>query len=284
VVYYNHFDLDSLRQFYSWSSSVNNWKDSLRITYTYNDKFFPNEELLETRVGNSWMNSKKWKFVFSNDLLDEEYEYYWDEFMDGWEYKDFSVYEYNSNQDIAMITDFFWDGFDWNNKLRKTYSYNAWQLPEEILNEYWSFGYNQWANSSLNKYEYDAHGNRELFCFFIWDDENDRWRNFYKEENFWSLFESQAIHELEQIQFNVFPNPACKKVQIVLNEKDRTFNEIQLLIYSNEGRLISSQKFSGSGRMIDLSQLPAGSYHFFIKTEKGIGEKVVLINPAGYCD
>jgi len=76
VVYYNHFDLDSLRQYYSWSSAVNNWKDSLRITYTYNDKFFPKEEILETRAGNSWMNSIKWKFVFSNDLLDEEYEYY----------------------------------------------------------------------------------------------------------------------------------------------------------------------------------------------------------------
>ena len=276
VIYYNQNDLDSIKQIYQWDASNGVWLDSLQKTYTYSSKFFPVEQLDQLWPGNILQNYKRWEYIYVDDLLDDEYEYNWNDFSKGWEYKDFSDYDYNPDQTLEKKTDYFWDGYEWYNKTRKSYTYNSQSQPVEILNEFWSFGFNQWSNSSLNTYDYDSNGNRDFFAFFIWDDYNLKWRNFYKEENFWSLFESQGIGNIAEINFEVFPNPTNDKVQISPGENMMNTSGNQLYIYSNEGRLELSKNLSGTIETIDVSSLPPGVYHFMIKTENGIGSRAVI--------
>jgi len=162
VIYYNKNALDSIRQISRWDSSQGIWIDSLRKSYTYNPRLFPEEEIDQLWIGNSWQNYKKWEYIYVDNLIDEEYEYNWNDFSKGWEYKDFSDYSYNPNLTLEKRTDYFWDGYEWFNKTRKSYTYNAQSLPIEILNEFWSFGFNQWTKSSLNTYDYDNNGNRDI--------------------------------------------------------------------------------------------------------------------------
>ncbi len=276
VIYYNQNILDSIRQVYRWDATNGLWVDSLQKSYTYNSKLFPAEEIDQLWIGSTWQNYKKWEYIYEDDLLDEEYEYNWNDFIKGWEYKDFSDYYYYPNLTLEKITDYFWDGYEWYNKTRKTYTYNGQSQPVEILNEFWSFGFNQWSNSSLNNYDYDSNGNRNFFAFFQWDDYNLKWQNIYKEENFWSLFESQGFGDLAQFDFDVFPNPAIDIVQISLSRNTLNNSHVQLFIYSNEGRLELSKNLSETVENIDISFLPQGVYHFIIKTEKGIGGQVVI--------
>jgi len=276
VIYYNQNGLDSIRQVYRWKVTNGIWIDSLQKSYTYNSKLFLLEEIDQLWLGSTWQNYKKWEYIYVDDLLDEEYKYNWNDFLKGWEYKDFSEYDYYPNLTLEKRTDYFWDGYEWYNKTRKTYTYNSQSQPLEILNEFWSFGFNQWSNSSLNTYDYDGNGNRDFFAFFIWDDYNLKWRNFYKEENFWSLFETHGIGDLAQLDFDVFPNPANDKVQISFDKDAMNTSGNQLFIYSNEGRLELSKKLSGTIETIDVSPFPPGVYHFIIKTEKGIGSQAVI--------
>jgi hypothetical protein len=276
IVYYNQHDLDSVRQYFSWNSAANEWTDSLRISFTYDNKLNPATQLNEINVGNTWINSKKWDYNFNNGLLQEEYEYDWDEFAEDWEFKEFSEHEYNEYLLPETITDYLWDGFEWLNKTRKTYTYNPQQQITEILNEYWSFGFSQWASSSLSTYEYGSNGNRKFFTFLIWDEENDRWRNFYKEENFWSLFEPQSIGKINQTTFRVFPNPAGDKVEIILDRKIQGSKINHLHIYDNDGRLISSNVFSGDKTWVNVSAFSSGIYLFLISTNAGTGSEIVI--------
>lgn len=276
VVQRNQHQLDSLRQIFVWSESSGNWIDSLRITYAYNEKLNLQEEIHQLWTGNNWGNDKKWVHTYIDNLPDETYEFTWDAFSESWEYKNFSEYAYYPDLTLEKITVYLWDGFEWLNKTRRTYTYNTNLQPEEILNEYWSFGYNQWSKSSLNNYDYDINGNRNYFAFFIWDEYNARWINFYKEENFWSLFEAQAVEEFAIIDFEIYPNPATEKVQIVLSEKERVSQNKYLLIYSADGRLILSKLLSGNIESVSLTNLPSGNYHFIVKTENGIGSRVVI--------
>lgn len=276
VVQRNQSHLDSLRQISVWNAASGDWRDSLRINYSYDQKLMPQEEIHQLWQANNWENYKKWEFVFVDNLIEEAYEYTWDAFSGSWEYKNFSDYDYYPNLNLERITVYLWDGIEWLNKTRKSYIYNAQQQPKEILNEYWSFGYNQWSKSSLNTYDYDSNGNRNYFAFFIWDEYNIRWINFYKEENFWSLFEPESIVEWGKIDFDIYPNPVSEKVQIVLSEKDGFSKSNQLLIYSSDGRLILSKSLSGISESVSLTNFPSGHYHFILKTENGIGSRVVI--------
>lgn len=276
VIQQNQYHLDSLRQISVWDKSSGDWQDSLRIIYTYDQKLNPQDEIHQKWLGNNWENFKKWEFKFVDNLPDETYEYTWDTFSESWEYKNFSDYDYYPDQSLEKITVSLWDGYEWLNKTRKSYIYNTLQQPIEILNEYWSFGFNQWSKSSLNNYDYDKNGNRNYFAFFIWDDYNLRWRNFYKEENFWALFEAQTVEELGIIDFEIYPNPTAQKVQIFLSETDGFSKNKQLMLYSVDGRLVYFKLFSGSSESMDMSGFPSGNFHLIIKTEKGIGSRVVV--------
>ncbi len=74
-----------------------------------------------------------------------------------------------------------------------------------------------------------------------------------------------------------YPNPTSSVVTLEIDPGDRNGN-LQLWIFNNAGKRITSQKLSDERPIIDLSELPDGSYHLLIirdRTMIGHG-KVIL--------
>lgn len=275
VMHYNHHNLDSLRQVYKWDGS--HWSDSLRITYIWTPKLNPESEVWELWQDGAWQNARKLEYVFTNDLVDEIYEYDWLEALEDWMYKDFTDYSYNPDHAVDTISDYLWDGSDWINKTRKTYTYNTNQQTTEVLNEYWSFSNEAWVKASLNSYIYDQHGNRKEFSFYTWDEDQNRWRNFYKEENFWVFYPS-AVDEPQQPQFEIFPNPSDGIFHINPDPKIANSKKKLLMLYTSDGQLLKTRQLTDFTRPIDLSGLHPGAYHLVLKTDTAISGRILLIS------
>lgn len=75
-------------------------------------------------------------------------------------------------------------------------------------------------------------------------------------------------------QINIFPNPAQN--QIVLNAKSIKLEKFQLL--DATGRLIREEKIEGQSSIVDVSELPNGTYWVRVESAAGIycGKLVVL--------
>lgn len=278
VIYKNSYGRDSIRGFFKWSESTQDWVDSLMITYSYDDKHHLLGEIHELWVDGNWENSKKWEYFYAGqNILDEQFEYRWDAALDDWDYKGHTEFEYYENKDIKTITDYFWDGYEWYNKTRVSYSYQGNSLPTEILNEYWSFGFNDWANSSLAMYDYDANNNRLTYTFKIWNEDQEVWRNFYKEENFWSFFEYHSIDEKMRVNFSLYPNPASGRISITMDEKIQPIKDSELRIFAPDGRLVYTQKLHYPNETVDVSKLTPGNYLLILQTNKGSGSRVLIV-------
>ena len=278
VIHYNQYDLDSIRGFYKWNFATQDWTDSLIISYTYNGNQLLDEEIRQLWVSDVWQNYKKWEYIYNpQNRVDEQYEYLWSEFSDGWEYKEFSEFDYYSNQLLKSITDLLWDGSEWFNKTRVNYSYFENGLSQEIQYEYWSFGYSEWTKASRNTYEYDENNNKKKYVFYIWDEDNSQWKNFYKEESFWSYFESQSVIDNNPVIFNLFPNPASDQVSIIMDDRFQNNKNNYLYIYSQDGRFISGKQLTCGSEVIDVSNLPDGSYLFVLSTGKDVNTKLVIV-------
>lgn len=276
VVHYNTHNLDSLRQLFKWNGA--GWTDSLRISFTYDDKMEPDEEVQQLWTGNAWQNDKKWKYELTGGMLNELYEYTWQEALQEWMFKEFSDYSYTPGMLLEQVTDYLWDGSEWLNKTRKTYTYDRDELIEEILNEFWSFGNEAWINASLNTYAYDQHGNRTEFSFYTWDNYYEKWINFYREKNFLSFYPSPSVREFDPPQFELYPNPTRGQLQIKPGP-DLANSKVKLLmVYSMDGRLMKTVSLSGFNRLIDISNLPVGTYRVILKTDKGISGRLLVIS------
>ncbi len=275
---YNQYHLDSIQEFFSWNGASNNWNDSLRISYSYDDKQNLKTRLHELWLGDSWANSQKWTYEYSSGLLQKENKYQWNVGTTTWENKDYSEYQYTANALLQRRTNYLWDGSGWLNKTRKTYTYNNQQELTLILNEFWSFGYEQWTNLSQHNYDYDNNNNREVFTFRYWDEDNNRWKNSYQEKNFWSYFEAHGLNDPSPFSFSVYPNPASNLVKIDLDEGVEAHALNLLHIYNNNGALIKTTTFSGRSFSASLAGFPYGSYHFIIITPSGMMHQKVIRN------
>jgi hypothetical protein len=273
---YNQIHLDSIQEFFSWNNSANEWIDSLRISYSYDDKQNLKTQLHELWLGSNWTNSQKWNYEYSNGLLQKENKYQW--LAGAWENKDYREYQYTTASLLQRRTDYLWDGSEWLNKTRKTYTYNNQQQPTLILNEFWSFGYEQWTNLSQNIYDYDNNNNRELFTFRYWDEDNNRWINSYQEQNFWTFFEPYGLPDPSPFTFSVYPNPTKGLIKINMDEANDPHAKKLLNIYNSGGVLIQTATFNGRSFSANLDGLPGGSYHFIIITPQGLMHQKVLKN------
>jgi len=87
-------------------------------------------------------------------------QYYWDEDDEQWVLYGQTVSTFNGNDDIAERLEQEWDGYEWTNSNRKTWTYdNNGYLTEELL-ETWDYSDEIWENYSKIEYINDSNGSQ----------------------------------------------------------------------------------------------------------------------------
>ena len=255
---YNQHGLDSLRMYRKWLAQQQQWMDSLRIITTYDENQHLDQIIHQLYENQAWVNFQRYDYFFdTNDRLSELYQYAFDGTQQSWEYKYFTSYIYSTLQQERI--QYLWDGSQWLNRSKVTTIYQQ-GLPGEVYTYYWSYNTNRWANASLSVYEYDTDANRTLYTFYAWDDFNFKWRNFYKQQFFWSWFTPQAITEPPAARFRVFPNPAQNIITVQMVENTTNQKPIRLAVYDANGRQVLQQVPDLAHRQIDVSMLVPGHY------------------------
>jgi hypothetical protein len=84
---------------------------------------------------------------------------------------------------------------------------------------------------------------------------------------------STGIVNLEEVSFNIYPNPANHYVAISSRE---TIYESK--IWSYDGRIISSSKINANNFKLDVSSLPKGIYFVSVRTSLGYSIEKLVIN------
>ena len=82
-----------------------------------------------------------------------------------------------------------------------------------------------------------------------------------------------GVEDVQQVEFNLAPNPAMNEIQISgLSEQVTAYSVLDIA-----GRIILEQsQYAADKTIIDVSDLKAGSYLISIQTEKGFGTKRFL--------
>ncbi|NCA86613.1 MAG: T9SS type A sorting domain-containing protein [Clostridia bacterium] len=271
---YNQHGLDSLRMYRRWQAQQQQWTDSLRIITTYDENQHPDQIIHQLYENNNWINFQRYDYFFDAiDRLSELYQYAFDGTQQSWEYKYFTSYIYSTLQQERI--QYLWDGSQWLNRSKVTTIYQQ-GLPGEVYTYYWSYNTNRWANASLSVYEYDTDANRTLYTFYAWDDFNFKWRNFYKQQFFWSWFTPQAIMERPTARFRVFPNPAQNIIAVEMVENTPDQKPVRVAVYDANGRQVLQQVSDLAHRQIDVSMLVPGHYLLTLPDDPTAGAVVFI--------
>lgn len=271
---YNQHGLDSLRMYRRWQAQQQQWTDSLRIITTYDENQHLDQIIHQIYENQAWVNFQRHDYFFdTNDRLSELYQYAFDGAQQSWEYKYFTSYIYSTLQQERI--QYLWDGSQWLNRSMVTTIYQQ-GLPGEVYTYYWSYNTNRWANASLSVYEYDTDANRTLYTFYAWDDFNFKWRNFYKQQFFWSWFTPQAIMERPTARFRVFPNPAQNIIAVEMVENTPDQKPVRVAVYDANGRQVLQQVSDLAHRQIDVSMLVPGHYLLTLPDDPAAGAVVLI--------
>jgi len=277
LYYYTNRNLDSLKLVFAYNNASQQWLDSLKVSYLHNDNQLLTEEIRLVFDAGIWKNFQRWEYSYNqtgNLMLRNEYA--WEDNTGQWISKNQSVYEYNDLQLLKTRTDFLWDGIEWLNRTRVSYQYNSDGLIAEVLNQYWSFGFGIWANASLSTYTYDENLNRKVFSFYTWNPMLEAWRNFYREENFWSFFESSSIDVKTFLSLNIYPNPSQGEMRYSFNTQNQNHGRVQFFFYDVAGRLAKTLETHGSSGTLNVSDLKSGTYTMIYTTAGETGSTLFI--------
>jgi len=167
------------------------------------------------------------------------------------------TYEYNSNNDLEIITSESWEVNSWENYSRATNEFDANNNLIRTSVESWIGG--SWGESERQDiYEYDNYNNRISRSFMVWlgSDWSNGFRHFYYYQLVSSVDESIPNAPI----VSIFPNPNNGQVNINLGEyiikegRVNVYNSISQLVYSE---VIPKKEISLS---LDLSALNNGTY------------------------
>jgi hypothetical protein len=279
VIHYNLSNADSLWLLYSWNKVQQQWNDSARVAYFYNDEQLIDVEITQLFSNGDWVNSRFVDYSYNpSGQPDVVIEKQWNADLGDWIDQNKTVYNYTSAQLTETKTDFLWDGSQWLNKTRISYQYNADNLIQEILNEYWSFGFEEWAKASLSNYFYDENLNRSQFSFYIWNTMSETWQNFYREDNFWSLFEANSINPPSRDLITFYPNPATNAVKYSLSATNQPPGPVRFFIYDATGNLVKNIVAADISGTIDIADLKPGIYPVKYIFDHFVGTAVIIKN------
>ncbi len=82
---------------------------------------------------------------------------------------------------------------------------------------------------------------------------------------------ANLVKEKPNLSFELYPNPSKNKVNIVSRELIR-----ELVVFSMDGKMISSQKVNSKTTTVDISSFPKGNYVVKVATENSIGHSKIV--------
>ncbi len=174
----NNYVLERLTEVWN----TNDWENSSKINYTY----LPTNSL-QMRLHSSWSGTvweNDYQYVFSYDSNGNQIEYLKQIWNSGWKNEYRYLYEYflSSNPlstDDLRSSDVYqvWDVVQWQDSLRRSYTYNVQNLFEHILFEI-SLNGTGWTNYHQSLYSYDSNGNCDMIIAQSWN--GSSWENYYR--------------------------------------------------------------------------------------------------------
>jgi hypothetical protein len=259
--YYYQNNLDSVKLTKIWDNSAGQYINSLLIHYLYNGQQALTEELVQSFSGGNWINYQRTEVSYTDfGKEDEIVEYVWLESVNQWFEHKKTVFLYNGQQLLTTKTDYQWDGAEWFNTRLVSYDYNQEGLIEERLDQYWSFAFDEWANASRTIYTYDENQNRKVYSYFTWITFSNEWRNEYREEKFWSFFESSNVFRPDVPQLNIYPNPATDAIAYVFSGRSDIYGKAEIFVYDQSGKFVKKIENEGHSGMLSIAGFKPGNY------------------------
>ncbi|MCD6064185.1 MAG: hypothetical protein K0R82_2096 [Flavipsychrobacter sp.] len=148
----------TLYKYWWWVN--NQWKNTIRETYTYNvgNLAVKLAEVVNSGTG-QWENSFKRTYSYTGGKLSEEVFELWQ--MGTWILKNRTLYSYDANGRLSDKIFQVWDAtyLVWENKDRRAYGYDvAGNLAGDTA-QIWLFSSSTWRDDDRFIYEYDANNN-----------------------------------------------------------------------------------------------------------------------------
>ena len=290
-----------------WSVVINDWIDIWQQFLSYDEEGYIQQIISQDWDNNlnSWINDQKSLYSFNDDGNNIEHEkLIWNIEYNCWVEKSLFLYGYDSNLNITEVINLEWDGINnmWGNSSRMHYTYDDYGnnvFRESQIwynNSYWKsfdewyfvyinnqlieelhlkFAEDAWRNYQLEQYSYNSLGNLTQYTEFMGHYTTNEWFNEYKEEYFWSKYETNiSNNKVQPLLVMVYPNPTLGKVNIVFKNGSTTPSNI--CVFNSDGRIVYDQFTTEQNIKCDLSDLPAGIYSIYIE-DQSRGKSIQII-------
>ncbi|MCX7863149.1 MAG: T9SS type A sorting domain-containing protein [Bacteroidales bacterium] len=117
----------------------------------------------------------------SNLLVDSVIVYYFNDVSQQYELSSLMLYTFSNNL-ISQIIYKVWDGIQWQNSQKESYSYDSQGNELLYLNQYWDYGLNDWKNSYKTEKNYYSNYLLQSDAQYMWDDIQNIWKPVFKTE------------------------------------------------------------------------------------------------------
>lgn len=134
------------------------------------------DSMISTYEGN--LNSKE---VYNYDIHGNRTSFirsYWDSYLCVWNNDSRSSYEYNSDNQLTLYTNEYWNGSEWYPNSKQEYTYN--DRGQETSYTYYRYQNETWNYNSKKESVFDNNGYMLSNTYFVW--ENEAWRTENKYE------------------------------------------------------------------------------------------------------
>ena len=282
-----------------WNPYTNDWENTQRTAFTYNNVAQVTSELNQVWKSGNWMNSTIQTNVFdtSGNRISETYQT-WNPKAKAWVKDKFSMYNYNTNGTVNSVTSQLWNPVSkgWENYQHTAYTYNA---SDKVLTETrqnWIPG--AWQNSEMDTNVYDTNGYLTNASTQVWLPETAAWENdaryaytnnidgtiaqsitqswengaWNNELRFTFSYEGLSAADLSVTGFSVSPNPARDVINV---ESDVLTAGVSYNIADQMGRSYLAGTLNDGQTAIDVNALATGVYYIYIGPEMQHSIKLV---------
>lgn len=243
------------------------WIPDSRIEYFLNTNYTPPINEMTTffdrdTTNNLWIFNNRIDYVYNVNSLEKELYQNYNVALSSWNDTKRISYLYNTNQQIATITEEL-NNNGWLNNTKSERQYNTQQLLALQTDYSWN---NSWQNDQEISYQYNADDSLtyRLTKEYVSASFVPSLQDFFYYNKF-----TVGVNDLHQesLPIAIYPNPATHTLNYSLPPSHKgTFAEA---IYSLEGKVVWTRTGSfNNTESIDISNLAVGQYIFRIESKE----------------
>lgn len=282
---YDHNDYQTGHESYNWENNFIDWIGYSKYEQTVNDQGYVTSSVFYDwdYEKNDWVGSRKNETSYNEQNMETGFaSYYRDNVMGIWigESKIESVFDSFGNR--ISQENYLWNYAEneWNPGYKTEWNYvDNQELASEKYYE-WDVSAGDWKVTDTNYYTqweefFNERGHVEMAISKQWDENLTDWMPVNKYFYFYSEQTTETqFTELQADQIaEIYPNPAKNFVSIRLNSNSQgTANLMDF-----KGRIIKTEKLSGSLKTIPLHDFPSGIYIVQIKTDRKVFSQKLVI-------